>query len=90
MQLFSLFQYLFTVAETHDGSQQPTDFNILLPLDVYKRQAIIRQFLQAPLTDTGTVEHIINVVLTPLTVGITSIIFQNHANVQDVYKRQRQ
>jgi hypothetical protein len=31
MQLFSLFQYLFTVAETHDGSQQPTDFNILLP-----------------------------------------------------------
>ena len=25
------FQYLLTVAETHDGSQQPTDFNILLP-----------------------------------------------------------
>lgn len=31
MQLISLFQYLLTVAETHDGSQQPTDFNILLP-----------------------------------------------------------
>ena len=32
MQFTGLFQYLFTVAEAHDGSQQPTDFNILLPL----------------------------------------------------------
>ena len=31
MQLISLFQYLLTVAETHDSSQQPTDFNILPP-----------------------------------------------------------
>ena len=31
MQLISLFQYLLTVAETHDSSQQPTDFIILPP-----------------------------------------------------------